>query len=57
MARNTMINGQRNPPTRNQNTNQRRSSIMMATLPKRSNKVRKQHVLLVVVEDIWYRIA
>jgi len=57
MARNAMINNSRNPYTRNQNTNQRRNSITMATRPTRRNKERKEPVSLVVVKDIWHRIA
>ena len=57
MARNAMISNPRNPPTRNQNTKQRRNSITMATQPKRRNKERKEPVLRVVGEDIWQRIA
>jgi len=53
MARNGMINNLRNPPTRGQNTNLRKSSITMATLPRRRNKGRKEPVLTVVVRDIW----
>jgi len=34
MARNAMIHNLRNPPTKKQNTNKRRSSITMATAPK-----------------------
>jgi len=57
MARNGRISNLRNPPTSRQNTNQRRSSIMIATRPKRRNKGRKKPVLLVVVKDIEQRIA
>jgi len=57
MARNDMINNLRNPPTRRQITNLRKSSITMATLLKRKNKGRKEPVLLVVVRDIWQRIV
>jgi len=57
MARNGRINNLRNPPTRRQITNLRQSSITMATLPKRKNKGRKEPVVLVVVRDIWQRMA
>jgi len=57
MARDVMINNLRNPPTRRLITNLRKSSIRMATLPRRKNKGRKEPVLLVVGRDIWQRIA
>jgi len=44
-----MINNLRNPPTRRQNTNLRKSSTTMATAPRKRNKERKEPVLLVVV--------
>jgi len=44
MARNGMINILRNPPTRRENTNLRKSSITMATPARRRNKERKEPV-------------
>jgi len=52
MARNAMRNNLGNPPTRNQNTNQRRSSSIMTTLLKRLKKGRKDPAVFVVVKDI-----